>query len=230
MISFTNVTKKYGFTTALNNMSFDIPQGGIVGIVGANGSGKSTLLRLMAGLLTKTKGEIVVCGERVNRMISSKVAFLSDADSLYPFYTVNETVEFAKHVFPDFNITKAKEIVSALDLQGDKKVKALSKGQRARLKIAVALSRNVPIVIMDEPLSGLDPIVREDLLKMIATYAELEKQTMLISTHEVTEIEPLLDHVMLIKQGEIILSESVEYLREEKGKSVLDVMKEVLVK
>lgn len=228
MIKFKNVSKRYGFTTALQEINFDIPSGGIIGLVGANGSGKSTLLKLISGILTKSSGDITVCEKRVNRLIAKHVAFLSDVESLYKFYTVKETINFANHVFPDFDLDKAISIVNALNLEEDKKVGSLSKGKRARLKILIALSRNVPLVVMDEPLSGLDPIVREDILKMIAKYAEIEKQTMIISTHEVTEIEPLLDHVIFVKDGKMILSETVEHLREKKGKSVLDVMKEVL--
>lgn len=228
IITFQHVTKKYGITTALKDVSLQIPAGGIVGLVGPNGSGKSTLLKLMAGLVKKTSGEIVVCQENVTRLIGRKVAFLSEVDSLYDFYTVEETIQFTKAVFPDFEEEKAREILATLEVDTLKKVAALSKGNRARVKIAITLARKVPLVIMDEPLSGLDPIVREDIIKMIAKYVEMEQQTLIISTHEVTEVEPLLDHVLLVQNGSIILSEKVERLREEKGQSVLGLMKEVL--
>ena len=228
MINFYSVSKKYGLTTAVKDVSFQIPSGGIIGLVGSNGSGKSTLLKLTAGLLTKSAGEIVVCGETVTRLIAKKVAFLAEVDSLYDFYTVRETLSFSKRVFPDFDEKKAVEIVEVLEVDLHKKIGALSKGNRARVKIAIALSRKVPLLIMDEPLSGLDPLVREDIIKMIAKYVEMENQTLIISTHEVSEVEPLLDHVLLVQNGEIILSEKVEDLREKKGQSVLDAMKEVL--
>ncbi|OIJ12777.1 spermidine/putrescine ABC transporter ATP-binding protein [Anaerobacillus arseniciselenatis] len=228
IINFDRVSKRYGLTSALKNVSFQIPSGGIIGLVGSNGSGKSTLLKLMAGLLKGSSGEIVVCGEAVNRLIAKKVAFLAEVDSLYDFYTVKETITFSTKVFPDFDEQKAYQIVDALEVELHKKIGTLSKGNRARVKIAIALSRNVPLLIMDEPLSGLDPLVREDIIKMIAKYVEMENQTLIISTHEVTEIEPLLDHVLLVQSGEIVLSERVEDLREKRGQSVLDAMKEVL--
>lgn len=228
IITFSNVSKKYGATKALNNISFQIAKGGIIGLVGANGSGKSTLLKLIAGLVKKTDGEIRVDGDVVTRLIGKKVAFLAEVDSLYDFFTVKETISFSANVFPDFDEQKALGIILALEVEPDKKVGELSKGNRARVKIAVALSRNVPLLIMDEPLSGLDPLVREDIIKMIAKYVEMEDQTLIISTHEVTEIEPLLEHVLLVKNGEIILSEKVEDLREKKGQSVLEAMREVL--
>lgn len=228
MITFQHVSKKYGLTHALKDVSFTIESGGIIGLVGPNGSGKSTLLKLMSGLLSKSAGEIIVSGENVTRLIAKKVAFLAEVDSLYDFYTVRETLTFSNHVFPDFDERKALAIVEALNVEVDKKIGALSKGNRAKVKIAIALSRKVPLLIMDEPLSGLDPLVREEIIKMIAKYVEMEAQTLIISTHEVTEIEPLLDHVLLVRDGKIILSEKVEDLREQKGQSVLDAMKEVL--
>lgn len=229
IIAFSNVSKAYGKTKAINNVSFQIPRTGIIGLVGANGSGKSTLLKLIAGLVKKTSGEIVVLDQPVTRMISKKVAFLAEVDSLYDFFTVRETITFAAKVFFDFNEEKALKIVEALKLELDQKVQTLSKGNRARLKIAITLSRKVPLLLMDEPLSGLDPLVREDIIKLIARYVEMEEQTLIISTHEVAEIEPLLDHVLLVQSGEIIMSEKVEDLREQKGKSVLDAMREVLL-
>lgn len=228
MIVFHNVSKKYGITTALKDVSFEIPTGGIIGLVGPNGSGKSTLLKLIAGLVKRTAGEIFVCGDNVTRLIGKKVAFLAEIDSLYDFYTVKETVRFSGNVFPDFDDKKAYDILQTLQVDVDKKIETLSKGNRARVKIAITLARRVPLLIMDEPLSGLDPFVREDIIKIIAKYVEMEEQTLIISTHEVTEIEPLLDHVLVVRDGEIVLSEKVEELRETKAQSVLDVMREVL--
>lgn len=228
IITFNNVSKKYGLTKALKDVSFQVPKSGIIGLVGPNGSGKSTLLKLVAGLVKKSAGEIIVCGDHVTRLIGSKVAFLAEVDSLYDFYTVKETVQFSASVFPDFDEQKANSILETLQVDLNKKVGTLSKGNRARVKIAITLSRQVPLLLMDEPLSGLDPLVREDIIKLIARYVEMEEQTLIISTHEVTEIEPLLDHVLLVKSGNILLSEKVEELRETKGQSVLDAMREVL--
>ncbi len=228
VITFQHVSKRYGLAKALTDVSFEIPSGGIIGLIGPNGSGKSTLLKLIAGLVKKTTGEIIVYGEKATRLTAKNVAFLAEVDSLYDFYRVTEIVDFSATVFPDFDKQRAFEILEQLQVDGSKKVGALSKGNRARVKIAITLSRRVPLLIMDEPLSGLDPLVREDIIKLIAKYVEMEEQTLIISTHEVTEIEPLLDHVIFVKEGEILLSENVETLRELKGQSVLDAMKELL--
>jgi ABC-2 type transport system ATP-binding protein len=228
IVEIKNVSKKYGMKEGVQGLSFSIPSGGIVGLIGSNGSGKTTLMKMIAGLLQPTRGEIFVANQKVTRMICQKVAFLSEQDSLYSFYTVGSTLKFANSVFPDFRLDKAREMLQFLRLDEKQYVKHLSKGNRARLKIAITLSRKVPLIIMDEPLSGLDPIVREDILRMLASYVELGEQTIIISTHEVTEVEPLLDYVIFINEGQLVLSADVEKLRAEKGKSVLETMKEVV--
>lgn len=228
IIELTHVTKKYGLHEGLSDVSLTLERGGLVGLVGPNGSGKSTFLKLLAGLLHPNSGELKVGGTTIIGRNNPRVSFLSEVDSLYPFYTVEETIRFAFHVFPDFNQEKAREMISFLNLEYGKKVQQLSKGNRARLKIILSLARKVPLILMDEPLSGLDPMAREDILKLLARYAEIEAQTIIVSTHEVTEIEPLLDHVILLKYGKLLLSSSVEQLREKTGKSVLETMKEAM--
>ncbi|WP_025026971.1 ABC transporter ATP-binding protein [Caldalkalibacillus mannanilyticus] len=229
IIQIQNVSKKYGFKEALLPFDLMVPKGGIVGLIGPNGSGKSTLLKMIAGLVHPSTGEIIVDGTRVrDRLINRKVVYLSEVDHLYPFYNVKETLEFANIVFPDFDVKKALEIQKMLNLDSYTKVKSLSKGNKARLKIILAMARKVPVVLLDEPLSGLDPLVREDIIKLIASYGGTTEQTMIISTHEVSEIEPMLDYVILLKYSKMAYFDKVETLREEYGQSVLDKLKEVL--
>lgn len=228
-IQIQNVSKKYGFKEALLPFDLMVPKGCIVGLIGPNGSGKSTLLKMIAGLVHPSTGEITVDGTRVrDRLINRKVVYLSEVDHLYPFYNVKETLEFANIVFPDFDVKKALEIQKMLNLDSYTKVKSLSKGNKARLKIILAMARKVPVVLLDEPLSGLDPLVREDIIKLIASYGGTSEQTMIISTHEVSEIEPMLDYVILLKYSKMAYFDKVETLREEYGQSVLDKLKEVL--
>jgi ABC-2 type transport system ATP-binding protein len=229
IVELKQVTKRYGFSQALKPVNLTLMEPGIIGLIGPNGSGKSTLLKLMAGLIRKTSGELYVSGQPVSRLIANQVAFHPEVDSLYRFFSVQETMNYAERVFPDFDRQKAQSIMEALKIDGQQKIKHMSKGNRAKVKLVVTLSRKVPLLLLDEPLSGLDPLVREEILKMIARFAEIENQTMIISTHEVTEVEPLLDHVICLRSGEILLSEKVETLREQRGKSVLEIMREVLV-
>lgn len=229
IVELKEVSKRYGFSQALKPTTLSLSEPGIIGLVGPNGSGKSTLLKLIAGLIRKTSGEVYVCGQPVSRMIADRVAFHSEVDSLYHFFTVQETIQYAEQVFPDFDREKAYSMVDSLQVDPQKKIKHMSKGNRAKVKLVVTLSRKVPLLLLDEPLSGLDPLVREDILKMIAKFAEIENQMIILSTHEVTEVEPLLDHVICVSGGEILLSEKVEDLREQRGKSVLEMMREVFV-
>jgi ABC-2 type transport system ATP-binding protein len=203
IVEFVNVIKKYPGQVALNNVSFVLPRGKIIGLVGPNGSGKSTILKLISGLAHPSQGSVAVNGKTANRRIAGEVAYLSELDVLYPFYTVAETISFNAGLFDDFDQRKALEILSFMQLEPDKKVKNLSKGNRARLKILLALSRKAPLILMDEPLSGLDPLVRDSIIKSLISYLDLDRQTVLMSTHEVSEVEPILDLVIAVRDGEI---------------------------
>ncbi|RYD06977.1 hypothetical protein N752_01410 [Desulforamulus aquiferis] len=137
-------------------------------------------------------------------MIASEVSYLSELDVLYPFYTVKETIDFNAGLFADFDVAKAQEMLTFMQLDPDKKVKALSKGNRGRLKIILTLARKVPLILMDEPLSGLDPLVRDSIIKSLISYLDLEQQTVVMTTHEVTEVEPILDMVVAVQNGRYV--------------------------
>ncbi|SHK62423.1 ABC transporter ATP-binding protein [Desulforamulus aeronauticus] len=229
IIEFQNVFKKYPGQIALKDISFTLPRHKIIGLVGPNGSGKSTLLKLTAGLLHPSNGSVRVNGQEVNRRIAAEVAYLSELDVLYPFYTVDETIKFYAGMFVDFDEVKAKEMLSFMQLDQTKKVKDLSKGNRGRLKIILVLARRVPLVLMDEPLSGLDPLVRDSIIKSLISYLDLSEQTVIITTHEVTEMEPILDMVVAVQNGNIQGIAEVDEIRSKYGKSLVEWMKETLV-
>jgi len=227
VIKLTNVTKKYGSRTALNQVDLELDQGKLIGLVGENGSGKSTTLKLIAGLIHPTSGEITVNGEKVNRQIASSVAYLSELDEYYRFFTVKDTIEFHASQFGDFDIEKAYEIMDFMKLEPEKKLKHLSKGNRGRVKIVLTLARHTPVVLMDEPFSGLDPMVRNSIVKGLISFVDLEKQLILITTHEIREIENILDEVVAIKDGHIIGHHNVDDLRKENQLSIVDWMNEI---
>lgn len=226
MIEFKRVSKRYGFKNALKNISFSLPAGKIVGVIGENGSGKSTTLKLIAGLAKPTSGEVLVNGERPTRRISRHVSYLSDSDHFYNF-SVEQMIDFYHSQFADFQLDKAYEILSFMKLDPGQKINNLSKGNRGRLKIALSLSRDVPIILMDEPLAGLDPMVRDSIIKGLISFIEIEKQTVLITTHEVEEIEPILDTMIAIKNGELLCVEDAEELREREKAGILEWMKKM---
>ena len=229
MIELTNVSKTYKKRSAIKNISLTLPLGKIIGIVGENGSGKSTLLKLIAGLSHPTSGSVTVNGETANRRISKLVSYLSDHDSFYSIFTVREALAFQASQFPDFNIAKAEEIMKDMQLEPDKKIRDLSKGNRGRLKIVLTLAREVPYILMDEPLSGLDPMVRQSIVKGMISYVDLESQTLVMTSHEITEIESILDSFIAIKDGSLIRMADVEELHESEGLSITEWMKKTYV-
>jgi len=228
MIELKNVSKKYGKDFSLKDVSITFHPGKIYGLLGPNGSGKSTTLKMISGLVYPNKGEIFVDGENVNRKISKKVTYLTELDMFYDPFTVQHMIEFYASQFPDFDIEKANILVKDLKLDLTKKIKQLSKGNRGRLKLVLALSRKAPILLLDEPFSGLDPMVRDSIVKSLLSYIDFEEQTVIIATHEINEIEPLLDEVVAIYNGNFIGRQNVEILREEEGVSVLQWFKRIM--
>lgn len=214
MIVLENVFKKYVTNRAIEGISLQFEKGKITGIIGENGSGKSTTLKLIAGLVRPSSGLVEVDGQKVSRKISSIVAYMSELDHMYPFFTIGEAVEFYDTQFNDFDVEKAAEILSFMKLEESQKVRHLSKGNKGRLKIALTLSRNAPYLLLDEPFSGLDPMVRQTIIKGLIRYIDLEKQSLIITTHEIREIEPVLDDVIAIQSGKVIGRENVEAIRE----------------
>jgi len=227
-IELNNVTKKYGSEMALNNVSLHFEPGKIYGLLGPNGSGKSTTLKLITGLVYPNSGTVSVLQEKVTRRISRQVAYLTELDMFYDSFTPGKMIEFYNSQFPDFDREKAFQLLKEMDLSGNKKIKQLSKGNRGRLKLVLTLAREVPIVLLDEPFSGLDPMVRDSIVKSLLTYINFDKQTVIIATHEIDEIEPILDEVIAIYNGDIIGRENVETIREEQGLSVLNWFKETM--
>ncbi|WP_308216594.1 ABC transporter ATP-binding protein [Pseudalkalibacillus decolorationis] len=225
IVEFKHVSKRYRMTKALDDITFTIPKGKVVGLIGSNGSGKSTILKLMSGLVRPTKGKVVINGIVPDRLINRQVAYLSEADVLYDFYKVKEMVDFFSGIYADFDSEKAEEMLEFMKLDHNKPIKHLSKGQRGRLKLVLALSRQVPLILLDEPLSGLDPMVRESIIKGLISFIDLEKQTVIMTTHEVEEVEPLLDQVIAVMDGKLLAFEDVDTIRRKENKSIVDWLK-----
>jgi ABC-2 type transport system ATP-binding protein len=224
MIKLNHVSKRYLKNTALQDISLELSTGKIIGLIGANGSGKSTMLKLIAGLIQPTNGEVTVEGVKADRRVAKYVSYLSELDEYYGFYTVEETIQFQASQFDDFNQQKAKEICKYMKLDPKSKVKHLSKGNRGRLKIILTLAREVPVILMDEPLSGLDPMVRDSIVKGLISFIDLENQIVIITTHEIKEVETILDEIIAIKDGRIIGHQNVEDLRVNENLSIVEWM------
>lgn len=227
-IELNGVVKKYGAEKALDNVTLYFEPGKIYGLLGPNGSGKSTTLKLITGLVYPNSGTVTVLQEKVTRRISKKVAYLTELDMFYDSFTTGKMIEFYDSQFPDFDRDKAFHLLKEMELPENKKIKQLSKGNRGRLKLVLTLARDVPVVLLDEPFSGLDPMVRDSIVTSLLTYINFEKQTVIIATHEIDEIEQIMDEVIAIYNGDIIGRQNVEAIREEQGLSVLEWFKSIM--
>ncbi|MED2949418.1 ABC transporter ATP-binding protein [Bacillus subtilis] len=220
-IKLEHVSKKYGRHTAVNDVSITLSSGRIYGLIGPNGSGKSTTLKMMAGLLFPTSGFVKVDEEQVTREMVRQTAYLTELDMFYPHFTVKDMVNFYQSQFPDFQTEQAYKLLDEMQLNPEKKIKKLSKGNRGRLKIVLALARRADVILLDEPFSGLDPMVRDSIVNSLVSYIDFEQQIVVIATHEIDEIETLLDEVIILANGEKVAHREVEDIREQEGMSVL---------
>ncbi|MFJ8513611.1 ABC transporter ATP-binding protein [Lysinibacillus xylanilyticus] len=225
MLQLSNVSFRYMKKPILQDVSFSFPVGQIIGLVGENGSGKSTLLKVLAGLLRPTSGEVLLNGMPVTRRSADKIANLPDIDLFFDFYTGEQLFQHYASQFEDFSYDKACIVAEFLQVDKNVKLRQLSKGNRGRMKMAATLGREVPFYLMDEPFSGLDPIVREQLIKGLIQFTDFEHQTILLSTHELYEVEPILDQIILLQNGSIIAHEEVETIRDVSNKDAVQWMK-----
>ena len=224
------VSFRYKHVEVLEDITLTIPRGQMIGIIGENGSGKSTLLKLMAGLLVPTAGLITLDGEQVTRRLTHKISYQPDIDLFYENYTGEQVFQFYTEQFDDFSSDKAHIIAAYLQVPMTEKLKNLSKGKRGRLKMAATLGRDTAFYILDEPFAGLDPLAREVLIKGLVRFVDLETQTIILSTHEVNEVEPVLDQVILLRNGQVHAMEELELIRDERGEDAVQWMKSLYEK
>lgn len=227
MIQLSNVSKSFGRIKALKQVSLTLETGKVIGIAGENGSGKSTLLKCIAGVSGVSGGSILIDGKSADRKTASQIAYLPDADMFYTYFTVAELFDYYASQFADFNERKACEVLEFLNVPLSSKMKNLSKGMRGRAKMAATLGRESRYYLMDEPFSGLDPMVRADLVKGLIRFTDLERQTLILSTHEIREVETLLDELVLLKKGKVLAHGNLEEIRDEAGMDTVSWMTEL---
>ena len=234
MIEIKNVSKTYkrmqGLKIrkieALKNVSFNIEKGKITALLGINGVGKSTMLKAIAGLINIDSGEIRIDGEKINEKVYNKLAFVPDVQSHFSNTTIKETFEFMEIFYSKWNKEKSKEMMDIFKLDEDEIIDNLSKGNIARVKLILGFCQDPEYILLDEPFTGIDLFKREEFIGVIAQYME-ENQAIIITTHEIVEIESLVDEVVILDEGQIITSFNAEELREREGKSIWDKMREV---
>lgn len=226
MIEVKNVSKKYKKLKALDNMSFTIKEGKITCILGINGVGKSTILKAIAGLSKIDSGEILIDGEKINYNTYNKLAFVPDIDSHFPQLTIKESFEFMEEFYKNWDKEKAYEMLELFNLSDDRLICSLSKGNKARVKIILGFAQNAKYTLLDEPLSGIDIFKREEFIGAMAKYMN-DEQSIVITTHEISEIEMIVDDVIVVDNGKTAFEFNAEETREIEGKSIIDKMREV---
>lgn len=226
MIEVKNAKKRYRKVKALDDISFEIHQGKITCILGINGVGKSTILKAMCGLIKLDSGEILIDGDKLSHKTYEKIAFVPDVDNYFAQLTIKESFQFMKEFYKNWDDKKAYEMLKLFNLTDNRKIADLSKGNVARVKIILGFAQNAKYTILDEPFSGIDIFKREDFLGVMTKYIS-DEQSIIITTHEIAEIEMIADDVILIDEGKLLLVFNAEETREEEGKSIIDKMREV---
>ena len=221
-----NLTKKYGNLVALDDVNITLESGKIVGLLGPNGSGKTTLIKILNGLLTPTAGRVLVDGEIPGVETKKVVAYLPDNVYLNTWMTVRQIVEYFKDFYADFREELAYQMLERLDISPNRKLKSLSKGNKEKVCLILTMSRNAKLYVLDEPIAGVDPAARDYVISTIINNYNPDA-TVLISTHLISDIEQVLDEVVFIQNGKVTLQKTVDAIREENGKSVDELFREV---
>lgn len=221
-----NLTKSYHTVKALDNLNLSLPSGKIIGLLGPNGSGKSTLIKLAAGLLCPSAGTLQIAGRTIGPETKSIVSYLPDKSYFNENQTIKELLNTFQTFYDDFNSIRAAEILKQLNLSVDSKFKTLSKGSKEKVQLALVMSRQAKLYLLDEPIAGVDPAAREYILQTIMkNYAP--NATILISTHLIADVEPILDDFIFLNNGQIIRQGTVAEVNEQTGKSLDELFREV---
>ena len=225
-IEISNLTKKFGDLTALDDVTVSLEQGQIVGLLGPNGSGKTTLIKILNGLLQPTSGSVTINGNAPGVETKKVVAYLPDRNALPDYMTASQLMDIYEDFFEDFDRLKAEAMVDDLGINRKQTMKKMSKGTKEKLQLCLVMARQAEVYLLDEPIGGVDPATRDYILRTIISNYN-ENAVVLISTHLISDVESVLDDVVFIKDGRVVLHKAADEIREEKGESVDKLFREV---
>ncbi len=226
LLKFMGLTKKYGNVLALNNVDLTVQRGKIIGILGPNGSGKTTLIKLINGLLTPTEGSVLINGQAPGVETKKIISYLPDNSFLPSWMTAKQIVELFCDFYEDFRPELAYEMLERLGVPQNMRLKNLSKGNKEKVCLILVMSRNALLYILDEPIAAVDPATRDYVISTIINNYNPDA-SVLISTHIISDIEPVLDEAIFIDRGQVVLHKTVDEIRQEKGMSVDALFREV---
>ncbi len=227
LLECQGLSKKYGKKQALKNVNLEIPAGKIVGLLGPNGSGKTTLIKLINNLLTPTEGEILINGKQPGVESKSMISYLPERTYFSRNMSVKKTLEFFADFYKDFDLNRARKLLKDLDLDEDQRISAMSKGMQEKVQLVLVMSRRARLYILDEPLGGVDPATRDYILDTILTNFN-EKASLIISTHLISDIERILDEVIMIDKGQVVMQEEADVLRAKYKTSIDEIFRKEL--
>lgn len=217
VICAKNLGKNFGKKSAVVDMSFEIPRGTVCGLVGPNGAGKTSTIRMLMGLHPPSSGSVQVLG--LNPMkegltLRQRIGYVPEKHHIYDWMKVQRVLQFVSECYPRWDWVECKRIVELLSLPMDRKVKELSRGELAKLALAVALGHKPELLILDEPTSGLDPLVRREFLTTIIGLIQKEERAVLFSTHILSDVERVADQVIVLNEGRIVANDGLQALRD----------------
>lgn len=218
--------KSYAGTQALRDVDLHLPAGRIVGLLGPNGSGKTTLIKILAGLLCPTSGQATICGEPIGVSTKARVSYLPDKMYYAGWMRASDLMELFSDFYADFRRDRAEAMCRALGIDLSAKVKSMSKGTKEKLQLILVMCRQASVYLLDEPIAGVDPAAREFILQTILTNYSPES-TVLISTHLIADVEPVLDEAVFLKDGSVVIYDAVDNIRTREGKSLDAVFRDV---
>lgn len=226
LLECKGLVKNYPSKNALNFLNLTIEPGRIIGLLGPNGSGKSTLIKLISGILTPSSGTITIHGNPVGVETKKVVSYLPERTYLNSWMKVKDIIAFFRDFYADFNADKAYDMLMKLHINPNDQLKTMSKGTKEKVQLILVMSREADLYLLDEPIGGVDPASRDYILDSILSNYN-ENASIIISTHLIYDIERILDDVLFLQNGNLVMASSVDEIREQQGKSVDELFREV---
>ncbi|MDR3766524.1 MAG: ABC transporter ATP-binding protein [Butyricicoccus sp.] len=226
LIIARGLTKTYSAVPALDHIDLTIGSGRIVGLLGPNGSGKTTFIKLLCGLLQPTAGILTIDGQAPGIHTKSVISYLPDRMYFADWMKTCDLTDFFADFYQDFDRAKAVEMLAALNIGPNERLKTMSKGTKEKVQLALIMSRQAKLYLLDEPIAGVDPAARDFILNTILTNYN-ENGTVMLSTHLIADIERVLDEAIFLQTGHVVRHDTVDNIRENEGKSVDQLFREI---
>ncbi len=223
MIELKAVTKRFGKATALDALDLTVPQGAVYALIGPNGAGKTTAIRHVTGMLRPDAGEVLLSGEPIfeNVPVKERIYCIPDEPWYFPMATTRDMMEFTGRMYPRFDALRYKRLRDAFVLDENRPLRRLSRGQKKQAAFWLALSARPEVLVLDEPVDGLDPVMRRQVWSLIMEDVAEDEMTVLVSSHNLRELEDVCDHVGILQKGRCLLEKSVAELQGSTVKVVL---------